>query len=224
MAKKINKTSRIFLIIILISIGLIGIYIALLFLLQRSVGFLKCNEFGDYVGGILNPLFTLLSTTAIIYLTYILAVNEDNKAEKSIETQKRITLNQMRQEALNRLAEKLNLFVYDIDKMTITKLETSNFVKKYIAHNKKKENNEKILVWVVISSELENFLQLEYLFKNLFENEDFSKSYDLLRDITFKLMDEEGTNFSIEQSSLEKYIEFKQDVITKVGNYIYSEF
>ena len=224
MAKKTKKTSKNLFIIILISIGLIGIYILILFFLQSSSGIEKCNEFGDYVGGVLNPLFALLSTVAIIYLTYILAMNEDIKAEKSIETQKRITLNQMRQDALNRLAEKLNLFVYDLDKMTIINSGTMEIVKAVLSNNNKKKDNKKIMVWFVISTELENFLQLEYLFKDLFKRDEFSKTFDSLREITLKLLEEEGSKLLIEQSTLEKYIELKQQTITELGNYIYSEF
>ena len=164
MNTKKKKSLKSVLLFLLILIGLIGVYIIILFLFQNSSRIVKCNEFGDYVGGVLNPLFALLSTAAIIFLTYILGKNEDRKAEKSIETQKRITLNQMRQEALNRLAERLNLFVYDLDKMTITDSGTSNFVKGVLSMNNKKKDSEKITVWFVISSELENFLQLEYLF------------------------------------------------------------
>lgn len=219
--KKSLKNGLIFLLILL---GLVGIYIIILFLFQNSSRIVKYNEFGDYIGGVLNPLFTLLSTAAIIYLTYILGKNENRKAEKSIETQKRITLNQMRQEALNRLAERLNLFVYDLDKMTITDSDTSNFAKGVLSVKNKKKNNEKITVWLVISSELDNFLQLEYLFKNLFKSDEFSKIFDSLQEITYKLLGEQGSKLLIEQSTLEKYIELKQQVITELGNYVYSEF
>ena len=219
-----TKKTKNVLIILFIAIILVGIYILILMFFQCSSENLKCNEFGDYVGGVLNPLFTLLSTAAIIYLTYILAINEDKKAEKSIETQKRITLNQMRQNALSTLAEKLNLFVYDMDKMTIIESKTSNFVKNVLSHSNKKKNNEKIIVWLVISSELESFLQLEYLFKELFESNEFSETYDSLREITLRLMEEEANKLLIEQTTLEKYIELKQRIITELGNYIYSEF
>ena len=187
-------------------------------------GIEKCNEFGDYIGGVLNPLFTLLSTAAIIYLTYIIAKNEDKKAEKSIETQKRITLNQMRQESLSRLSDKLNMFVYELDKINIASADDSKFVKKVIANNIKKEKNEKSFIWLVILSELENFLQNEYLFANLFEEEAFDKAYKLLTETLSKLSQEQGEQILIEDKSLEKYIDSKQKFITLIGSYIYSEF
>ena len=137
-----RKAIKNILIIVSIIILLIGAYWILLFLLNNSTGIEKCNEFGDYVGGVLNPLFTLLSTAAIIYLTFIIAKNEDKKAEKSIETQKRITLNQMRQESLSRLSDKLNMFVYELDKINIASADDSIFVKKVIANNIKKEKKE----------------------------------------------------------------------------------
>ena len=212
------------LIIVSIIILLIGAYWILLLLLNNSTGIEKCNEFGDYIGGVLNPLFTLLSTAAIIYLTYIIAKNEDKKAEKSIETQKRITLNQMRQESLSRLSDKLNMFVYELDKLNIASADYSKFVKKVIANNIKNEKQEKSFIWLVILSELENFLQNEYLFSNLFKEDAFDKAYNSLTETLSKLSQEQGEQILIEAKSLEEYIDSKQKFITLIGNYIYSEF
>lgn len=219
-----RKAIRNILIILSITIFLIGAYLILLFLLNNSTGIEKCNEFGDYIGGVLNPLFTLLSTAAIIYLTFIVAKNEDKKAEKSIETQKRITLNQMRQESLSRLSDKLNMFVYELDKISIESADHSNFVKKIIVNNIKKEKKEKSFIWLVILSELENFLQNEYLFANLFKEEAFDNAYNSLTEILGKLSQEQGEQILLEEKSLEKYIDSKQKFITLIGNYIYSEF
>lgn len=211
-------------IILLLLLSLLVAYIGILILFYKTSGIVKCNEFGDYVGGILNPLFTLLSTFAIIYLTYIIAINEDDKAEKSIETQKRITLNQMRQEALNRFSDKLNLFIHDIDKMTIAKPEYNKFIKAVLTKNIRTENKENTTVWLIILSELENFILLEFLFKELFENEEFKELYDALNEVTSKLVEDQSEKLLIEQYSLSRYIELKQKIIMKIGNYIYSKF
>src|SRR6056297_2010816 len=134
LTKSTRKSIKNILIIVSIIILLIGAYLALIIFLNKSTEIEKSNEFGGYIGGILNPLFTLLSTAAIIYLTYIIAKNEDRKAEKSIETQKRITLNQMRQESLSRLSDKLNMFVYELDKLNIASANDSKFVKGVVAN------------------------------------------------------------------------------------------
>lgn len=211
--------------IILISVGLVSAYITTLYFLQKYSDIDKCNEFGDYIGGVLGPLFTLLTTLAIIYLTYILAKNEERKAEKSIETQKRLTLNQMRQDALNRFVEKLNLFVNDLNRMTVIKPNTKKFVKLVLSHNSQKsENRDLVKVWLIISSELESFLQFEYLFKGLFERENFLKTFKLLQETVFELLGEESSNYQIEESTLVRYLETKQELITLIGDYIYSEF
>lgn len=219
-----KKEIKNILIIVLIPILLIGIYWFLLVLIDNSTKIQNPNEFGDYIGGILNPLFTLLSTVAIIYLTIIVAKNEDKKAEKSIETQKRITLNQMRQESLCRLSDKLNMFVYELDKINIASADHSYFTKKVIANNIKKEKKEKSFIWLVILSELENFLQNEYLFTDLFKEENFINAYNSLTETLDKLNQEQGEQTLIEEKSLGKYIDSKQKFITLIGNYIYTKF
>jgi len=193
-------------------------------LLYNSTEIVKSNEFGDYIGGVLNPLFTLLSTVSIIYLTYIISQNEDRKAEKSIETQKRITLNQMRQDSLNRLSDKLNMFAYELDKLNIASSNYNNLTKAVIANTIKKENKEKSFVWIVILNELDNFSQNEYLFANLFKEKDFIDTYNSLGETLSTLCNEQSEKILIEEKSLENYIELKQRFITLIGNYIYSNF
>ncbi|PXY03146.1 hypothetical protein DF185_03410 [Marinifilum breve] len=210
--------------ILIVLVIIIGVYVLTLFFFNHNSELSKRNEFGDYIGGILNPLFTLLSTTAIIFLTYMLGKNEDLKAEKAIETQKRITLNQMRQDALNKLVDKLNLFASDMHRMSIMEPDTLGIVKAFISKKNKEKEEKDIIVWIIIANELDSFLQLEYLFKDLFDNEDFLKSYEDLYESTMKLLGEQGGKMLIEQSSLENYVKAKQDLITRIGSFIYAEF
>ena len=65
--KKNKKSTNYILIILICSIILIAVYFGILLLLQNHSVITKKNEFGDYVGGVLNPLFTLLSTFSIIF-------------------------------------------------------------------------------------------------------------------------------------------------------------
>ena len=88
----------------------------------------------------------------------------------------------------------------------------------------KKEKKEKSFIWLVILSELENFLQNEYLFADLFKEEAFGNAYDSLTKTLDKLSQEQGEQILIEEKSLGKYIDSKQKFITLIGNYIYSEF
>mgnify|MGYP001196900651 FL=1 len=224
MTKPRRKSIKNIFIIVLILIILIGVYSILMILLYNSTEIVKSNEFGDYIGGVLNPLFTLLSTVSIIYLTYIISQNEDRKAEKSIETQKRITLNQMRQDSLNRLSDKLNMFAYELDKLNIASSNYNNLTKAVIANTIKKENKEKSFVWIVILNELDNFSQNEYLFANLFKEKDFIDTYNSLGETLSTLCNEQSEKILIEEKSLENYIELKQRFITLIGNYIYSNF
>lgn len=63
------------------------------------------GQYGDFIGGSLNPIFTI----ALIYLTFTIAKSNDKKIDESIEVQKRITLTQMRHERINDLIKSMNL-------------------------------------------------------------------------------------------------------------------
>ncbi|CAM1351735.1 hypothetical protein [Tenacibaculum ascidiaceicola] len=225
-----KKVVKNILLIVVFAILLIGAYWFLLFLFENTTEIERRNEFGDYIGGILNPLFTLLSTAAIIYLTYIIANNEDKKSEKSIETQKRITLSQMRQMALNDLIEKMNLFVYEADKLSIHDANKGKLHQKILTkfieeeNEKKGKSDEKVTVWLIILLELENFFLLKYLFLDLFETELFLTKYNDLIEITSKLAEEQAKMKFITYKSIGEYINNQKELVSIIGNYIYSEF
>ncbi|MDF2188534.1 hypothetical protein [Paraflavitalea sp. CAU 1676] len=185
----------------------------------------KNNEFGDFIGGILNPLFTLLSTISIIFLTYIVAKGEDNKATKAIETQKRITLNQMRQSAFENLVQKTNLYVYELDKLSVHEVK-NKFMQSVLTSMIKNEENGKgrVTVWLIILNELENFTQYKYLFSELFQNEDFRTKHNEFIKVTAKLSQEQDEFKFVNSKTIGKYINIQQDFLTFIGNYIYSEF
>lgn len=191
--------------------------------IEKEGGF-KNNEFGDYLGGLINPLFTLLSTVAIIFLTYVIAKNEDIKAEKAIETQKRLTLNQMRQTVFENLVQKTNLYVYELDKLSIHEAQ-NKFTQMVLTNMIKKENGEQtIAVWLIIMSELENFTQFNYLFSDLFKLEDFKRKNEEIIDITGKLAEEQSEFKFVKSGTIENYINIQKDYLRYIGEYIYSEF
>lgn len=187
-------------------------------------GIFKYNEFGDYIGGLINPLFTLLSTVAIIFLTYIIAKNEDIKADKAIETQKRLTLNQMRQSAFENLVQKTNLYVYEFDNLSVHEAK-NKFTQMFLTNMIKKENGEQTSpVWLIIMNELENFTQFNYLFSNLFILDKFKIKHEEMMDITSKLAKEQSEFKFVNSSTIENYIKVQKDYLRHIGEYIYSEF
>jgi hypothetical protein len=187
-------------------------------------GTFKNNEFGDFLGGLINPLFTLLSTVAIIFLTYIIAKNEDIKSDKEIETQKKLTLNQMRQTAFENLVQKTNLYVYELDKLSIH--EAKNKFTQIVLTNmiKEKAGEQTSAIWLIIMSELENFTQFNYLFSDLFKLEEFKTKHEEIIDITSKLAQEQNEFKFVKSGTIENYINVQKDYLRYVGEYIYSEF
>lgn len=222
----LTKISKVFLIVIL----LIIFYLLALWLLkdkfiQHNISNkYRYNEYGDFIGGVLNPLFTLLSTSAIIFLTYIIAKNDSKKADESIATQKRITLNEMRHEVLNNMINKLNLFVYQLDKLTVQNVKVGSFQQKYLTHNLQTNEKERVIVWFVMFYELENFSKLSYLFEELFKDDEFLLTYNSLKETISTLTDEQTSIQMITATNLEKYIDLQQEFVSKIGNFILSKF
>lgn len=208
----------------LIAFGLIISYLILLTLLSHSSCGLKDNEFGDYVGGILNPLFALLSTAAIIYLTFIIAKNDDKKAAASILEQRRITINQMRHEALINLTNKLNSFAYELNNMQMRDVKAGTLKQRILTNMIKEDGKYPNLTWIIIHFELDGFLQHTHLFGNLFAKTQFTDAYNSISDTLGKLLDEQATIKMITADNLEKYIDQKQTLITIISDFILSEF
>lgn len=227
---KNSKKNTLFIIIILTIVTLI--YLAITYCLKNYfIGSIpkgdifKNNEFGDFIGGLVNPLFTLLSTVSIIYLTYIIAKKEDVKSEKAIETQKRLTLNQMRQNALENLIQKTNLYVYESNKLSIHSPKNKyhqNLLTNMI--EKEEGRQEGVIVWLIILSELENFTQLKYLFSDLFESKSFTEKHNAIIEVTGKLCEEQRSLKFIKNETIENYINIQQEFLNMIGDYIYSEF
>lgn len=228
-----NNQTRIIAIIFISTLTLLIAYFAITYGLQayyidniNEKSKFKQNEFGDFIGGILNPLFTLLSTVSIIFLTYIISKGESQKAEEAIEMQKRITINQMRQNALESLIRKTNLYIYEADKLNMYSPKTK--MEQMILTNSIKEeeekNQSKVTVWIIILGELENFPHLKYLFSDLFLKDGFVKKHEKLIEITAQLCREQSEKKFVENKTFTKYIEYQNDFISYIGNYIYSEF
>lgn len=64
--------------------------------------------YGDFIGGSINPLLTIVNIIALVYLTYIVSHIEENRAQESINAQKIITLTQMRYNAASELTKDLD--------------------------------------------------------------------------------------------------------------------
>jgi hypothetical protein len=228
MRKNIKNTLTIIIILTIVTVSyfIITDYLKNYFVgcLQKKESF-KNNEFGDFIGGLINPLFTLLSTVSIIYLTYIIARKEEDKSEKAIETQKRLTLNQMRQNALENLIQKTNLYVYENNKLSIHAPE-NKFHQMLLTSMIENENqmDDRANVWLIILSELENFTQLKYLFSDLFESITFKEKHNAIIEVTSKLCDEQNKFKFVKSKTIEDFINIQQDFLTLIGNYIYSEF
>ncbi|WJS96993.1 hypothetical protein NYQ10_11165 [Flavobacterium johnsoniae] len=228
-----NNRTRIITIILISSVTLLIIYFAITYGLKlyyidniNEESEFKQNEFGDFIGGILNPLFTLLSTVSLIFLTYIISKSESQKAEEAIEMQKRITINQMRQNALESLIKKTNLYIYEADKLSLHSPKTK--MEQMILTNSIKEKEEKdqskVIVWIIILGELENFLHVKYLFSDLFLKDEFVEKYDKLMETLAQLCKEQSEKRFVENKTFTKYIEYQNDFISYIGNYIFSEF
>jgi len=221
--KKILKNNA-FIIVLVSCLLIVGYFFTLYFLNDKT---LKENEYGDFIGGVLNPFLTLLSTLAIIFLTVIIANGESKKSDESIKTQKRLTLNQMRHEALNNLMDKLNMYVYELDNIHVVNDKQSKFVQQFIAQRHKenrKDNGKHPNVWLIMLLELESFSHKNYLFESLFNEQEYTDSYEQLSNIISLLVDEHNSEESVKLATLSSYIVVQQKYYQIIGAYILKEF
>ena len=84
-----NDLNKIIVVGAIVSAILILIYVISLVYVRNCNCGLDLNEYGDFIGGILNPIFSLLSTIAIIVLTYYISKRDDHKANEALEIQKK---------------------------------------------------------------------------------------------------------------------------------------
>lgn len=221
--KKILKNNAF--VIALVSCLLIAGYFFTLYFLNDKT--LKENEYGDFIGGVLNPFLTLLSTLAIIFLTVIIAKGESKKSDESIKIQKRLTLNQMRHEALNNLINKLNMYVYELDNIHVVNDKQSKFVQQFITQQLKanrKDKDKHPNVWLIMLLELESFSHKNYLFESLFNEQEYTDSYEQLSNIISLLVDEHNSEESVKLATLSSYIVVQQKYYQIIGAYILKEF
>lgn len=212
-------------ILIIISILFItGYFFTLYFLNEKNM---KANEYGDYIGGVLNPFLTLLSSLAIICLTIIISRSESLKSDESLKTQKRLTLNQMRNEASNNLMNKLNLYVYELDSIHVTNDTQSKFYQKVILNELKAKRKGKDIhpnIWLIMLLELESFSQKVYLFDKLFSSKEHDEVYSKLCSNLQILVDEHISEESVKSKSLSNFISSQEAYSQIIGEFILNEF
>lgn len=103
--------------IVIGSIGGIIIYAVpnIIYLLLHScsgdIG--KWGQYGDFIGGVLNPFLTLINIGAFIFLTYKISDIEEKRNKLTLKTQKVITITQMRYECVLRLEAKLEKIEFE---------------------------------------------------------------------------------------------------------------
>lgn len=81
-------------------------------------------QFGDYIGGILNPILALINICVFVILTITIQNITDKNNKESLETSKRIALMSMKHEELKHFKEIMdkNLEQWDEDLESIQKI------------------------------------------------------------------------------------------------------
>jgi len=68
------------------------------------------GAFGDYFGGILNPILAIINIAILIYLTYLVNKIESNRATEELEIQKKIAIYGLKHDALKEFNNNLSKF------------------------------------------------------------------------------------------------------------------
>lgn len=68
------------------------------------------GAFGDYFGGILNPILAIINIGILIYLTFLINKIDTNRANKELEIQKKIAVYGLKHDALKEFNNNLSKF------------------------------------------------------------------------------------------------------------------
>jgi len=71
--------------------------------------------FGDFIGGVLNPFLSLANIFVLGYLTYELSNIDQNMQTISLETQKKLVMSQLRQDAFEEYVRRIDNVLYNYD-------------------------------------------------------------------------------------------------------------
>lgn len=219
----------------LVSITLIVIVVYfLIILLLRSewlfgndISKLEYNEFGDYIGGVLNPFLTLLTTVALIILTLKISNRDVNQAKDALQLQSRLTLNQMRHESLNDFHNKVNAYIHNLNDINLIETD-KNIVKRAMSSNIKKEIEKNLKeptnIWLVTLIEITSFRQQEYLFSKLFVDEIFDKKFDDFIKI-IEILSLEFKEYKLNtMKNFQIYLDLQSEIMSLIGDFILRDF
>lgn len=125
------------------------------------------GQYGDFIGGTLNPIFSIINIILLVYLTFTISEIEkkrimesreleasrhkesmeleDKRAENSIKAQKIITINQMRYDAVVKFSTELDASLDRINLDVKNKaVKTRNIVYEFFKRNGYLFNDEAV--------------------------------------------------------------------------------
>lgn len=188
--KKTNSLQRNITIIIVVAIiCCFGIYLYM-FNNGLSNNSNSWSNFGNYINGVLTPIFTAINIYVFVKLTITISKLEEKRSEKELQHEKELLLMQFRKQEIETFVKQMNR-IDDISFDVTTLKEVAFYLKSFQNTGSKWFNVEKIgatnkigLMWVYMSKIIDS---LEY--DNKYDHETFMKIYDLKVEITNILME-----------------------------------
>lgn len=125
------------------------------------------GAFGDYFGGILNPIFAIINIGILIYLTHLVHRIDSNRVKEELEIQKQIAIYGLKHDALKEFNNNLSKFQPELVKSDenselniilhrndfYSLIETYTYLFPSIENDKKSELSEKMLELSKIAGE-----------------------------------------------------------------------
>lgn len=157
------------------------------------------GAFGDYIGGLLNPLFAIINIIILIYLTYLVNKIDANRLNQEFEIQKKIAIYGLKHDALKDFKNNLSKFHLELVK----------------------SDENSALNIILFRNEFYTMIEAyTYLFPNI-ENDKKSELSEIMLELS-KIAGKrfsEGNNFDIPNKlnpKLDKFITLKIDFIKKI--------
>ncbi|AZI20183.1 hypothetical protein [Chryseobacterium taklimakanense] len=168
------------------------------------------GQFGDYIGGTLNPFLTFANIIIIGYLTYEISKREQGSQERSLNFQKKLVLSQLRNDAYHNYIRIIDNVMNNYDEKG-TALQNSVGEKAQVAAEKIKIFNDNY-------SHLFPILKSDNLFSDLIKVfEDINKNNSEVLQTHSK---QDGEKLAI---SIHKLLEIRIKIKERLQNFIMDE-
>jgi len=129
------------------------------------------GQFGDFIGGILNPFLSFVSMIILAYLTHLVSQNDQKTSEKALKVQRKLVISQLRQQAFSEYISNVDAVIQNganHKSINASIVGVTNRIKSF------NENNQHLFPFLgkqIFTSLLETMNEVSSIVQKISENE-----------------------------------------------------